>query len=497
MTIAMFFIYIAVVILISWWAYRKTSVSEDYYLGGRGLSASTAALSAGASDMSGWLLLGLPGYAMVSGLESIWLSIGLCSGLALCWLSLACRIRIYTEFLDNALTIPQYLQRRFMAAGALIRVLPAVIILFFFLFYVSSGFVAGAKLFDSIFSVGYTAGVVVTCIFMVIYTMVGGFLAVSWTDVLQGLLMLLALCIAPVMVIVANGGWDNTWSLLDMRHPALLDPFTNNVGESLGSMAIISLLGWGLGYFGQPHILARFKGMRSATDVPKAAAIGVGWSLVVNVGAIAVGLLAVVAFSQNNIQLADDEQVFILLTQTIFHPVIAGILLAAILAAIMSTADSQLLVCSSALAEDLATVFPRLGAVVKPMILARIGVLIIGLLAMMVAMDPNSRVLDIVSYAWAGLGAALGPVLLVSVYSGSMSRVAAIGGMVVGGVTVVIWKNIGGGIFDLYELVPGFVCSLAAIIGLTYVKPADDALVEQFRVFSAKLIAADAHKIKR
>ncbi len=459
-----FVLYIGLVALISLWAYRRTLRSEDYFLGGRQLSAPTAALSAGASDMSGWLLLGLPGYAFSSGLEALWLAGGLCLGLAVCWLSVARRLRVYSEFLDNALTIPVYLQRRFNDKTPLLRLTTAFFILLFFLFYVSSGFVAGGKLFSAVFGSSYLAGVWLTFFFVVIYTFVGGFLAVSWTDVLQGLLMLLALLIAPVMVMVANGGIDNSVKALATINPHLLNPLNSAAGKPLTLATIVSSLAWGLGYFGQPHILARFKAIKDKRQVGSAVTVAIGWSLLVNIGAISVGLLAVVAFAEGQHAVNDSEQVFILLANTLFHPVIAGVLMAAILAAIMSTADSQLLVCSSVIAEDVMGLLRAAGPREKPLLSGRIGVLLLGLLALLFALDSESKVLDVVSYAWAGLGAAFGPVILFSLYLRNMDRYAALAGIVTGGLTVIAWKNLSGGWFDVYELAPGFMLSTLAIV---------------------------------
>ncbi len=485
-SIITFSLYLCLVAIISWWAYRNTRQQSDYFLGGRQLSPAAAALSAGASDMSGWLLLGLPGYALASGLESIWLSTGLCIGLAVCWITVAKRLRVYTEFLDNALTIPAYLQRRFDEKRSIIKIVTACMILFFFLFYVSSGFVAGAKLFSHVFSASYMTGAWLSFIFVVAYTFVGGFLAVSWTDVLQGLLMLLALLIAPVMVIAANNGVGASLEHLSSTNPALLNPFTNAKGEALGWISIVSLLGWGLGYFGQPHILARFKALSSDKETPTAATIAISWSILVNVGAIAVGLVAVLAFSSHNISLGDTEQVFIVLANTLFHPVIAGVVMAAILAAIMSTADSQLLVCSSALAEDLMGLVKK-EHTVSPLLLGRIGVLVIGMLALWVAMDPENQVLEIVSYAWAGLGAAFGPVILISLYSQRVSHAAAVAGILVGGISVIIWKQLSGGIFDLYELVPGFVFSTVVILVVTQFTSVGPSTMDKHNAFLKKL----------
>jgi sodium/proline symporter len=476
-TIIAFVIYVGIVLAIGVYAYLSTKSATDYFLGGRNLSPAVSAISAGASDMSGWVLLGLPGYAYMAGLEAFWITLGLTIGVAANWMLMAKRLRIYTVILDDAVTIPAYLQRRFGDAKPWLKIIASVSILLFFLFYVGSGLIAGGKLFNAVFGLDYVVAVLTGVVLILFYTLFGGFLAVSWTDVFQGLLMLAALIAVPVVVMSGAGGLGGFGDQVRAINPELLDIFTNASGESLSTLQIISLLGWGFGYFGLPHVLARFKAIRSADEVGVATVIGVSWSFVGYLMAILVGLCGVVYLAN---PLADSERVFIELTSVIFHPLVAGVLLAAILAAIMSTVDSQLLVCSSTLAEDL---YPMLAkqplAQEARLKIGRIAVVAMALMATVLAMKPDSKVLDVVSYAWAGLGASLGPSILLSLYWRSMTAAGALAGVVTGGATVIIWESLSGGLFELYSLVPGFALSLTAIAAVSWISVKPNAVVQK------------------
>lgn len=457
-----FIIYLALIFLIGAYAYLRTRNASDYFLGGRSLPPAVAALSAGASDMSGWLLLGLPGAAYVAGLSSMWIAVGLLTGIVLSWTTMARRLRIYSYELDDALTVPAYLHRRFNLGHPWLRTACAFFILLFFLFYVASGLIAGGKLFETVFGWDYRWAVILGALAVVAYTLFGGFLAVSWTDVFQGLLMSLALLIVPLMVISDTSGMEASWEQLHEKVPELMHLLTDSTGAALGGIAILSSLAWGLGYFGQPHILARFKALRSPEDVPVAASVAAIWSLAGFAGALSVGLFGHLELQQT---LADGERIFMALVETLFHPLVAGVLLAAILSAIMSTADSQLLVSSAALSEDIYRVW--FGRETTPEAMVNVGrwaVVGLSLIAIWIAMDPEAKVLDVVAYAWAGLGAAFGPTILISLFWSRMTGAGAIAGVLVGGLTVLIWRQLSGGIFDLYELLPGFVLSTAAIV---------------------------------
>ena len=476
-TIIAFVIYVGIVLAIGVYAYLSTKSATDYFLGGRNLSPAVSAISAGASDMSGWVLLGLPGYAYMAGLEAFWITLGLTIGVAANWMLMAKRLRIYTVILDDAVTIPAYLQRRFGDANPWLKIIASVSILLFFLFYVGSGLIAGGKLFNAVFGLDYVVAVLTGVVFILFYTLFGGFLAVSWTDVFQGLLMLAALIAVPVVVMSGAGGLGGFGDQVRAINPELLDIFTNASGESLSTLQIISLLGWGFGYFGLPHVLARFKAIRSADEVGVATVIGLSWSFVGYLMAILVGLCGVVYLAN---PLADSERVFIELTSVIFHPLVAGVLLAAILAAIMSTVDSQLLVCSSTLAEDLYPMLAKQPLTQEARLkIGRIAVVAMALMATVLALKPDSKVLDVVSYAWAGLGASLGPSILLSLYWRSMTAAGALAGVVTGGATVIIWESLSGGLFELYSLVPGFVLSLTAIAAVSWISVKPNAVVQK------------------
>ncbi|WP_409524659.1 sodium/proline symporter PutP [Nitrincola sp. MINF-07-Sa-05] len=476
---ATFLAYLIVMVVIGIYAYRRTASSSDYFLGGRSLGPWPAALSAGASDMSGWLLLGLPGYAYAAGMESLWLAGGLLLGTWANWQFVAKRLRTYSIEASDALTLPEFLANRFRDRSRLLQVTSAFFVLVFFLFYTSSGLVAGGKLFETVFGFDYTVAVIIGTVCVVSYTLFGGFLAVSWTDLVQGLLMAAALMIVPVIVIQADGGMGAMFTSIEQINPELLTLFNGTDGEALSLIAIVSLAAWGLGYFGQPHILARFAACRSNADISTARNIAVGWSALAMAGAVFVGLSGLVYVNTHlGGELGDGETIFMVLVSALFHPVIAGILLAAILAAIMSTADSQLLVSSSALAEDIYKQIINKNASQKEIVMVgRIAVVGLSLVALALAFNPDSTVLGLVSYAWAGFGAAFGPALVFSLYWKRMNRHGALAGVVVGAATVVIWKPITGGIFDLYEIVPGIILASIAIVLVTLMTKEPDAEV--------------------
>lgn len=460
-----FVLYLAVMLGIGIVAYRRTQDLSDYVLGGRNLGPIPSALSAGASDMSGWLLLGLPGYAMSAGYGAFWLAGGLLVGTWANWLLVAQRLRVYSHRADDALTLPAFFEKRFEDHSHALRVVSAFFVLVFFLFYTSSGLVAGGKLFETVFGLDYQLAVVVGAVAVISYTMFGGFLAVSWTDVVQGLLMVGAMVLVPVLALSDLGGVGSAFDQIAAKNPELLDAFTNTDGTSITLIGTLSLVGWGFGYFGQPHILARFKGIKSKDHVPAARRIAVLWSGVSMAGSIAIGLFAIAYLKSD---LGDNETVFMVMVDAIFHPVVAGVLLAAILAAIMSTADSQLLVSSSALAEDFyKALFNKEASAQQLVNVGRFAVVGIAVIATILALNPDSGVLDLVSYAWAGFGAAFGPALILSLYWKRMTKQGALAGIIIGGVTVVVWKQLSGGWFDLYEIMPGILFATIAIVGVS------------------------------
>lgn len=457
-----FLIYILGMVLIGFIAWRSTKNFDDYILGGRSLGSVVTALSAGASDMSGWLLMGLPGAIFLSGISESWIAIGLIIGAWLNWKIVAGRLRVQTEHHDNALTLPDFFTSRFEDRSKILRVISAVVILMFFTIYCASGVVAGARLFESTFGMDYATALWAGAAATILYMLVGGFLAVSWTDTVQASLMIFALILTPLIVIMAVGGLSDSLAVIQAKSTENLDMF-----KGLNVVAVLSLLGWGLGYFGQPHILARFMAADSHRSIRTARRIGMAWMILCLAGAVAVGFFGIAYFQNNPGEASgvtqNGERVFIELARILFNPWVAGILLSAILAAVMSTLSCQLLVCSSALTEDLYKGFLRKNASQKELVwVGRLMVLLVALIAIALAANPENRVLGLVSYAWAGFGAAFGPVVLFGVCWKRMNRNGALAGMVVGAVTVVVWKQYGW--LGLYEIIPGFILASLAIV---------------------------------
>lgn len=482
-----FAFYLLAMVVIGFIAWRSTSSFDDYILGGRSLGSYVTALAAGASDMSGWLLLGLPGALYLGGASEAWIAFGLVAGAYANWKFVAGPLRVYTERSHNALTLPDYFTTRFADGGKLLRVLSAVVILVFFAVYAASGIVAGARLFESVFGLPYAQAMWWGAAVTILYTMVGGFLAVSWTDTVQATLMFFALLLVPVVVVVGLGGPGDALAAVEQVDPARLDWFA---GGTLGAVGIVSLLAWGLGYFGQPHVLARFMAAGDLRTIPRARRIGMTWMILCLLGSIAVGFFGIGWFGVNpeGAELVRDnpERVFIVLSGVLFNPWIAGILLSAILAAIMSTLSAQLLVCSSALTEDFYRGFVRPAAGHRELVwVGRLTVLAVALVAIWIARDPDSRVLGLVSYAWAGFGAAFGPVVLFSLFWKRMTRMGALAGMVVGAVTVVLWPLAGSA---LYEMVPGVaLASLAIVVASLLDRPPPAHIVATHEAVHAEL----------
>jgi sodium/proline symporter len=464
-----FVAYLILILFLGIKAYRRTHSLDDYILGGRKLGAVVTALSVGASDMSGWLLLGLPGAIYLSGLSEVWIGIGLVLGAYCNWLFVSKRLRIYSQYANNSLTLPDYFENRFNDTTRVLRLVSAFVILLFFTFYTASGLVGGAILFENSFGLQYSTALISGGLIIVGYTFIGGFLAVAWTDAVQAVLMFLALLVAPTVVILNSGGTDVVWEQMQAVNPQSTELFSN-----MTVIGFVSLIAWGLGYFGQPHILARFMAVENPQKLVAARRIAMVWMVLVLFGSVATGLVGIAYFADNPLE--NPETVFIALSQQLFNPWVAGIIIAAVLSAIMSTVDSQLLVSSSVISEDFYRVFVRPQASEKELLMVSRGAVVaIALLAMVIASDRESRVLDLVSYAWAGFGAAFGPVIVFSLFWRSMTAASAIAGMIVGAVTVVVWSNLTGGLFDLYEIVPGFALASVVIVIVTMLKPASDA----------------------
>nr|WP_282597712.1 sodium/proline symporter PutP [Bacillus sp. REN3] len=469
-------IYFLAMILIGLYAYRKTSDLSDYMLGGRGLGPGVTALSAGASDMSGWMLMGLPGAMYTTGLSSAWLAIGLSIGAYLNYLIVAPRLRAYTELANDSITIPNFLENRFSDRTKVLRSVSALVIIVFFTLYTSAGLVSGGTLFESAFGLDYKWGLFLTAGVVMVYTLFGGFLAVSLTDFVQGCIMFVALVLVPVVAFTDLGGTTEVMDSVKNIDPSLMDIFK---GTSV--LGIISFLAWGLGYFGQPHIIVRFMAINSVDELKPARRIAMGWMVISIIGALAVGLVGIAYVSQNNLTLGNPETIFILFSNILFHPYITGFLLAAILAAIMSTISSQLLVTSSALTEDFYKAFFRRDASDKELVfVGRLTVLLVAVVGIALSYTPNNTILSLVGNAWAGFGAAFGPVILLSLYWKRMNRWGALAGIIVGAVTVMVWISIPGLSEFLYEMVPGFFLSLIAVVGVSLAtnKPRKEIIAE-------------------
>ena len=471
--VATFAVYLAICLALGFVAWRRTTNLKDFILGGRSLGPWVTALSAQATDMSGWLLLGLPGFAYLAGVESVWLVLGLIVGTWLNWRFVAQPLRERTEVLGDALTLPAYFERAFTDSLGLLRPLTAFFILVFFILYASSQFVAAGRLFESLFGLPYAWAVFSGSIVMLAYTFLGGFLAVSWSDVLQGTLMFFALVAVALMGLNVVGGLDGMQATLNAFNAELLNPFTSASGAALGWIGITSSLAWGLGYCGQPHILARFMAIRDPQAMRVARRIAMTWQVTVLVAAMIVGFTALGALPVR-IEGAEAEKAFIHMSAQFFPPWIAGICLAGVLAAIMSTASAQLLLSSAAFAEDFYRGLIRKQAGAKELLwVGRLGVIGVAAIAFVIALDTTSTVLSRVGDAWAGFGATFGPAIVLSLHWPRMTRAGAYAGIIVGGITVVGWMSLThlGGIFGLYAMVPGFFASLLAIIGASLLLP--------------------------
>lgn len=481
-TLALYFVLMIAIGLFAW--RKSTDTSEGYLLAGRNLHPAVAALSAGASDMSGWLLLGLPGALYASGLVEAWIGIGLFLGAVVNWIVVAPRLREQTETRGNALTIPEFLANRFPERAVALRVVSAIVIVAFFTVYTAAGLVGGGKLFETAFAgllpnvamSDYMLGIWITALVVLAYTMVGGFLAVSLTDFVQGCIMVVALVLMPLVVMFGSGG-EAGGSIADVPVPG----FTS-LTAGLTLLGFVSAVTWGLGYFGQPHIIVRFMAIRTIEQVKTARNIGLTWMGVALIGAIGLGIAGRAYAERNGLVVEDPETIFIVLAELLFHPLITGFLLAALLAAIMSTISSQLLVSSSSLTEDFYRLFLRKQASERERVnVGRICVALVALAAIAIASDPDSQVLGLVSNAWAGFGAAFGPLIILSLTWDKMTGAGAVAGLVTGAAVVAAWIAMGlntdfiGG-QGLYEIVPGFIAAWIAIVIVSKVTGTEQAM---------------------
>lgn len=469
-----FVVYFVFLLSVGWFFYKRTMNLEDYLIGGRRLGKWVTALSAQASDMSGWLLMGLPGAVLLMGTSQSWIAIGLFIGTVVNWLMVAPRLRVHTEKV-GAITLPSFFEKRFKDPTGALRVLSAVIILFFFTIYASSGLVAAGRLFEAMFGVDFALAVLIGGIIIVIYTFLGGFLAVSWTDFVQGLLMFLAVVLVPAVAFFSAGG------VAGIQEAMVEADISGSIipGGTLPLVGIISTMAWGLGYFGQPHILSRFMGIRSVKDLPGSTTIAIIWVGFSLTFAVFIGLIGISLFPE--LTGPASETVFIQMVRTVFSPWLGGIFLAAILSAIMSTIDSQLLVSSSALTEDL---YKRVAgkeiSQSRLMWMGRLSVVIIAVIALVLALNPQNTVLGLVSYAWGGFGAAFGPIVIMALLSRRTTWQSALAGMLTGTIVLIIWERLGLGAV-MYEIVPGFIANfIAMVIANALVRQEDEAILTGF-----------------
>lgn len=454
-------LYFAAMIFIGFLAFRRTTDHEDYMLGGRNLPPWVAALSAGASDMSGWLVMGLPGAIYLSGLIEAWIAVGLTIGAYLNWLLVAPRLRAYTQVSRNSITVPSFFENRLRDSSRLLRILAGVVILVFFTLYISSGMVAGGFFFESSFNSDYLLGMLLVAGVTLLYTLFGGFLGASFTDVVQGVMMLIALIVVPVSAVIAIGGFGEMGAAIDDLAPNHLSLLGGTALTGGVVLTIISGLAWGLGYFGQPHIIVRFMALRNPGEAKAARRIGMTWMIISLIGAVFSGLVGIAYMAHQGIDLTNSETVVLVMSQTLLHPFVAGLVLAAVLAAIMSTISSQLIVASSALVEDLFKVVKKDPSPKLLVLLGRLTVLFVGIIAAVLAIVPNDTILGLVSFAWAGFGAAFGPLILLSLFWRKLTNWGALAGMFVGAASVFIYKAIWP---ELYELLPGFVSAMLVAV---------------------------------
>lgn len=502
-TIVAFVVYALIILGIGIYSFNKSKNVSDYFLGGRSLGSWTTAISAQASDMSGWLLMGLPGAVMVGGLTESWIAIGLFIGTYLNWRIIASRLRKMSYAAGDAITIPEYFQKRFFTESPVIRFSCAAVIFFFFLIYTASAFSGGAKLFNFVFGTDYTLSLTIGALIIISYTFLGGFLAVCWTDLIQGLLMFAALVIVPVVAIANVPDLGATFAQVsaDGIISQYYLSFIHSPDGSLAITTILSGLAWGLGYFGMPHILVRFMAIKSSDLIKKSRIIAVIWVFVTLAAAVLVGIFGMLFLhAEGNEKLleqfnaiGDNEKIFMFLSSSLLPALIAGIVLSAILAAIMSTADSQLLVTSSAVTNDMFRLFNKKASDKTLMWISRGAVIVVAVIAYVIALDPNSSVMKLVSYAWAGLGAAFGPAMLLSLFWKRMTIQGAVAGIISGGVGVIVWEAFLSDITGIYSLLPAFVLAMACIIVVSLLTKIDSEKADDLFA-RAKSTSVDAAK---
>jgi sodium/proline symporter len=498
--------YTALVIGIGFYFYRRSNQSsEHYFIGGRSLGPWVTAMSAEASDMSGWLLMGLPGVAYWFGMsDAIWTAIGLAIGTYLNWLLVARRLRNYSAIAGNAITIPEFFSQRFKENKKVILSIAAVFILIFFAVYAASCFVTFGKLFNALFGIDYQLVMVLGAAAVVLYTYIGGFLAESVSDFIQGIVMILALSIVTIVGISVAGGIPaivenirnipGFFEFFGIASPQVADGVqqVGSSGEPLfgpagtyGLLTILSTLSWGLGYFGMPQVLLRFMAIKNPNSLKKSRRIAIVWCVISLVAAVAIGLMGRVLYPAELLTQSASENIFIVMSTGLLPPMLAGIFMTGILAATMSSSDSYLLIASSAFAKNIYQGIMKKDATDKQvMLISRIALLTISIIGVIIALDENSVIFTVVSFAWAGFGATFGPIMLFSLFWKRTTREGAIAGMLTGGGVVLIWKLLlkpMGGFFGIYELLPAFVLSCAAIVVVSLLsRPPDEEVLKDF-----------------
>lgn len=477
--LAAFAAYLVFMIIIGIIYMKQTNNTEDYFLGGRGLNAWVAAFSAQASDMSGWLLMGLPGSVYALGTGQAWIAVGLLIGTILNWLCISGRLRRYTIVANNSLTLPAYFENRFHDKKRILLSVSSTVICIFFLVYTASALAAGGKLFNSVFGLDYHIAVAIGAVVILAYTFMGGFMAVCVTDFVQGTLMLIALLVVPILAYLAvKGDFISVLNQTDVAGGAeTFLNMTSNGGEPYKAVDIISQLAWGLGYCGMPHILTRFMAVKNQKELNKSKGIAIVWVIISLIAAVLIGVIGRAFLFPTVLTGAATEDVFIkmivkLFTENYSLPFIGGIFLCGILAAIMSTADSQLLVAASAVSKDIYKDILRPQADDKKVLqVSRITVIAVAVIAFIIAWNPDNSIMGLVSNAWAGLGAAFGPIVVMSLFWRRANFAGAVAGIASGALTVIIWDYIplAGGqtlaaVTGLYSLAIGFVISILCIV---------------------------------
>lgn len=489
--LAAFILYFAVVLYIGYYFYNRSHSMEDYILGGRSMNPYVTALSAQASDMSSWLLMGLPGSIMLMGLGEVWIGIGLAVGSYMSWLFAAKKIRKHSVVAGNALTLPQFYANRFKDKSGIISLICSVIILFFFIIYVASGFKGCGTILVTIFpGLDLAIAMLVGAIIIIAYTLMGGYKAVCWTDFFQAILMVVAVVVVPLAALGHLGGWNEvSTSLSTVFDGNFLDLFSDG-GEKMAPLVIMSLLAWGFGYFGMPHIVVRYMSIRHPEEVKVARRVSLVWIIVALTAVCFIAITGRAYLIEQGYTFVDGgvldpsgasynpENIFVTMASNLFIPIVAGFLFAAVMAAIMSTADSQLLVASSSITNDL--LGGRFGLTdSKLMWLSRIVVVIVAVLALILALFGGDNIMGLVSYAWAGFGAAFGPLTILALYWKRMNLHGAVATMLVGFVTVIVWKYAFAASTGIYELLPGFFFALFAGIIVSLITPAPSAEILQ------------------